>query len=151
MAPESPEFRSQSLTLFAAGFAVLLLSIAFAHSADPTSQDTAPTLTEQLPYLLPTFVGGLLSLIASMRISTFARAWNLVLAGPGIYFAAWFIPHIATLLPAFKDFNGNTSTLLALGIFRIVGLFFFSTGILKLLLLRRKTSDEQTAGRFPPD
>jgi hypothetical protein len=141
MAQESPEFRSQSLTLFAAGFAVLLLSIAFAHSGDPSSKDGPPTLTDQLPYLLPTLVGGLLSLIASMRISTFARSWNLVLGGIGIFLATWLVPHMSAWLPPLKNFSWNTSTLLALGIFRIVGLFFFSTGILKLLLLKPKASD----------
>ena len=132
---DSPEYRSRSISLFLAGVAVLVLSIAFAHSFQVAPSETNERLSpsDQVPFLLPTLVGGLLTLMAAMRIAVFARAWILVVVGVALYVAAWLTPSATLLISTMKEFTWSTSELLVLGIFRILGLFLSTSGALRLL------------------
>lgn len=135
MSWESPQFRTTSLTLLATGIVVLLLSIALAYSAQSASlaETSQPSSSVQLPYLIPTLLGGLLTFIAGIRVTLFARPWNLVFGGVILVLASWFAPAAISAIPQLKGLTWTGPTLLALLLFRILGLIFSTTGALRLL------------------
>jgi hypothetical protein len=135
MSWESPQFRTTSLTMLATGITVLFLSIALAYAIRPPSVSGNRNLgaTEELPYLLPTLLGGLLTFVAGIRVSLFARPWSLVIGGTFLLLTSWFAPILASAVPVLKDFAWTGSTLLALLLLRILGLIFSTTGALRLL------------------
>ena len=145
MSWESPQFRTSSLTLLAAGIAVLFLSLSLAHSfpASPQPDGGHASSSEDLPFLVPALVGGLLIFIGGIRVSLFARPWNLVIAGTLLLLASWFAPLDFSAVPALKDFSWNRPAVLVLFLLRILGIILSTTGAIRLL---RK---EPTAGQAP--
>lgn len=143
MSWESPQFRTSSLTLLAAGIAVLFLSLALAHSfsTSPPSDPSNPSFPDDLPFMLPALVGGLLIFVGAVRVSLFARPWNLVIAGAVLLLASWFAPFVVSAIPALKDFLWNRPTLLVLILFRILGLILSTTGALRLVRKQPPTAD----------
>lgn len=138
---ELPQSYSRSYSLFSVGVAILILSIVFARSFHTVENSHTNHFAsfDELPFLLPTFIGGLLSLIAAMRISVFARPWVLVSGGLAIFAATWVVPMVCSFLSIEKSPSWRISELLAFGVFRILGLFFATTGVLRLLLRDSKS------------
>jgi hypothetical protein len=135
MSWETPQFRTTSLTLLATGIVVLFLSIALTYSSQTSSPvgSSKPMSSTELPYVLPTLLGGLLTFVAGIRVSLFARPWNLVLGGVALVLTSWFAPAVVSAIPQLRDLAWTGSTLLALLLFRILGLIFSTTGALRLL------------------
>jgi len=135
MSWESPQFRTGSLALFAAGVAVLFLSLSLAHSfsvsAQPNPQEHASAGTLRL--MLPAIVGGLLTFVGGIRVSLFARPWILIIGGTFLLFTSWFAPALVSGIPALPNFSWTGPALLILILLRILGLIFSATGVLRLL------------------
>jgi len=143
MSWESPQFRTSSLTLLAAGIAVLFLSmsLAYSFSTSPQSDPAKPSSPDDLPFLLPALVGGLLIFVGGIRVSLFARPWNLVVGGTLLLLASWFAPLLVSAIPALKEFSWNRPTLLVLILLRILGLILSTTGALRLLRKQPTAAD----------
>jgi hypothetical protein len=135
--PAKPsDLRAASYSLFAAGIAMLILSLTLSHSlgllaADPATQ--MPDFSSQLPFLLPALLGSLFAFVGGVRISRFARPWNLVLGGCALLATSWFAPNAMAALPGSRDFAWTKTRMLMLFFLRILGLIFSTTGTLRLL------------------
>jgi hypothetical protein len=135
MSSESPQFRTGSLALFAAGVAVLFVSLSLAHSfsvsARPNPQERVSPGALRL--MLPAIVGGLLAFVGGIRVSLFARPWILIIGGTLLLFTSWFAPAVVSGIPALQNFSWTGPALLILILLRILGLIFSTTGVLRLL------------------
>jgi len=143
MSRESPQFRTSSLTLLAAGIVVLLLSLSLAHSFSnsPHLDRAKPSPPDDLPFMLAALVGGLMVFVGGVRVSLFVRPWNLVFGGTFLLLASWFTPLVVTTIPTLNDFSWNRPTLLVLILLRILGLILSTTGALRLLRKQPTTAD----------
>jgi hypothetical protein len=125
-----------SYYLFAAGIAMLILSLTLAHSMGSVGSDTTTQIDDfssQLPFLLPALLGSLFAFVGGIRISLFARPWNLVLGGTALLWASWFAPDAMVALPMPSDFVSTKTRMLVLFFLRILGLIFSTMGALRLL------------------
>jgi hypothetical protein len=136
------QFRATSLRLFAVGIVVLILAVEFSHNF-PASEDTADNgktwiSWNQLPVVVPTLLGCVFILASGIRISLFARPWQLVIVGCALLWGAWLAPVVLSAIPTLKGFvwtRADRLTILAIG---TLGLIFSTSGALRLLRNRNK-------------
>lgn len=136
MSANPSDLRAASYYLFAAGMAMLILSLTLAQSLGSVGSDTATHIDDfssQLPFLLPALLGSLFAFVGGIRISLFARPWNLVLGGTALLSASWFAPDPMVALPVPSDFVWIKTRMLVLFFLRILGLTFSTMGALRLL------------------
>jgi len=140
MSAESQNFRPVSLSLFAIGIVMMILSVALGHSFGELSFDktrVAPDPSGDLPFLVPALLGSLIAFVGGVRISLFARPWNLIAGGSALLLVSWFAPAVLQLLPGLQDFAWTSTSLLVLFLLRILGIIFSTTGALRLLRASR--------------
>lgn len=139
MSAEPSNFRAVSCSLFAAGMAMLILSLVLSHSFGALRTEPAREMADssgELPFLLPALLGSLLAFVGGIRISLFAHPRNLVMGGCALLAASWFAPVAMAAFPPSRDFVWTKTTLLVLFFVRILGIILSTTGALRLLRSR---------------
>lgn len=143
MFSETSRFRANTLGLLAAGLCVMILGVRLTHSYDPRTTTTTvgtPIRAGDVTLFLPVIFGGLLSFVAGVRLSLLMRPWNTLVWGAVLVCAAMFVPAaISACVPAMKDFPWAGGILVPLFITRILGIIFFTTGILRMFVRRGPT------------
>lgn len=85
--------------------------------------------------LIPTIAGALLTFWGGIRMSLAMRPLHLLVLGPILLVGAYEGPFLAAeLFPEIGNHSWTGPSVLLLFTYRIVGLIFFSTALLRLLL-----------------
>jgi len=138
---ESNESRSSppasaGLKILLCGTSLMLLGVAVAMRPEFQSGDADSSSSLHINSLIariPIVAGGVIALLGGTRMSMAIRPFLRTLLGAGFFIGAVATPMVVTKLdPSFVDQTWTTSALMPFFVFRILGLIFASTGLLKV-------------------
>jgi len=138
------ELRVFGLRIALYGVALMLAGIGLAAQlqAEPVAASSVGKEAARVISMIPSVAGAILTLWGAIRLSLFTPRLSLFVSGIGLVTAATAFPLAAAqLVPGMKQYQWNFNSLLPLFIFRISGLIFFSTAVLRwLTTVDKKTS-----------
>jgi hypothetical protein len=135
---ESRDSRSPSagLKILFCGTALMLFGVAVAMRPEFQSSDANSSSSVHINSVIariPIVAGAVIALLGGTRMSMGIRPLARTLLGAGFFIGAVAAPILVTRLdPGVADQTWTTSTLMPFFVFRILGLIFASTGLLKV-------------------
>jgi hypothetical protein len=134
--------RLVGLKITLCGAALMLIGAAIGHQFD-SAANTAVAVNDagEIAPFVPSVTGALLTFWGAIRISVIARPLPLAAVGFILDIAANAVPFAAAhVFPEMAKYHWTLPSLLPLFILRIVGLMFFATAVLRLLVKARDKS-----------
>ncbi len=135
---ESRDSRSPSagLKILFCGTALMLFGVAVAMRPEFQSSDANSSSSVHINSVIariPIVAGAVIALLGGTRMSMGIRPLARTLLGAGFFIGAVAAPILVTRLdPGVADQTWTTSALMPFFVFRILGLIFASTGLLKV-------------------
>lgn len=127
---------SVGLKILLCGTSLMLFGVAIAMRPEFQSDDTGGSSAFHVNSLIariPIVVGGVLALLGGTRMSMAIRPLMRTLLGAGFFIGAVATPIlVAQIDPSFADQTWTTSALMPFFVFRILGLLFAATGLLRV-------------------
>jgi hypothetical protein len=137
--------QQRGLKIACSGFTLVLIAIAVELQLPPSGSSTSEIISMHLgesAFLVPSIVGSVLIFAGLVRIGVIARPVVVLIGGLALFLVASFLPLLsASFLPTFATRHSTVPFLMPLVVLRLLGLIFFSMGILRLLCAQRKKSD----------
>jgi len=127
---------SAGLKILLCGTALMLVGVAVAMRPEFQNGDAdapSPLHINSIIARIPIVTGGVIALLGGTRMSMGIRPLARTLLGAGFFIGAIATPILVTQHdPSFTDQPWTTSALMPFFVFRILGLIFASTGLLRV-------------------
>lgn len=131
--PESTKFRSTSLRIIWCAAFLMVFGFAIGRQDSGAIHVVGSRWWSSLS-AMPVIAGGILAFVGAVRMSLVMRPLNLLVFGVALVVATFAVPISAVqLFPALKTYAWTGASQVPIWLSELVGMMFFSTGVLRLL------------------